>query len=281
MPEIIYTHDGATIECDVFGENNRGAVILIAPAMGVRASFYRVLAEGLVAQDCTVMPFDLRGIGGHSERREQGANWHYQEMIVADFAAAVTHARRRFEGRPLLLLGHSLGGQLGCLFAARNPAALDGVILAASCMVDWRGWGTVGGLKRLLQYAGIGLTTRLFGYFPGEKIGFAGNEPRGQMKDWVRSALTGRYQFDGADIEYEKALAEVSIPILALTFHSDTFAPAAACDRLLLKMPRASAKHLDLSDADVGLKQAGHFQWARQPAKVIPHISDWLHENFG
>lgn len=281
MRHIIHSHDGATIECEIFGEDKQGAVVLIAPAMGVRASFYRALVDGLVAQDCTVMPFDLRGIGGHSERRDKGANWRYHEMITADFEAAVSHARSQFNGRPLILLGHSLGGQLGCLFAARNPVALDGLVLAASCMVDWRGWGMIGGFKRLIQYMGIGLTTRVVGYFPGEKIGFAGNEPSGQMKDWVRSALTGRYRLDGADIDYDKALANVSMPILALTFHSDTFAPAAACDRLLMKMPRAQVKHLDLSDTDVGLKQAGHFQWARKPAGVLPHISDWLRANFG
>ena len=35
------------------------------------------------------------------------------------------------------------------------------------------------------------------------------------MHDWSRVALTGRYRPDGSDIEYEKALRSLKLPVLA------------------------------------------------------------------
>jgi len=272
--------DGASVACGVHGDGNTGPVILVAPAMGVRASFYREFAERLAGLGCTVVRFDLRGNGDHSVRRVEGHDWGYQTMVSADFDAVAAQVRDQFPGRPCLLLGHSLGGQLGCLLAAARPQRLDGIVLIGSCMVDWRGWGRIGGIKRLLQYWQIGLLTRLVGYFPGERLGFAGNEPAGQMRDWVHSALTGRYEPVDAALDYEQALARLSMPVLAITFASDTYAPYAACQRLLKKMPGARVEHHDFTDQQMGESPIGHFRWAKNPDGLLPTLSQWLDKTF-
>lgn len=279
MTVTIDTTDRHSVECRIEGRANTGPVLLVVPAMGVRASFYLPLAQALASLGTTVMCADLRGNGGHSVRRRDGHDWGYEEMIGADLYAQVSWLRDAFPGRPVLLLGHSLGGQLGCLYAARHPGQLDGLILTGSGMVDWRGWGRAR-FKRWLQYVLIGALTRALGYFPGERMGFAGNEPPGQMRDWVHSALTGRYRPTGASIDYEAALQAVRLPLLAITFHSDDYAPKGAAQRLLAKMPAADIEHLDLADHQVGLHPAGHFRWAREPDRVLPYYRQWLQRHF-
>lgn len=272
--------DGETIECVSHGTSERGPVLLIAPAMGVRAGFYSGFADHLAALGYQCIRFDLRGNGGHSVRRENGADWGYDLMVQRDFHALVEAVTARYPQRPRVLVGHSLGGQLGCLLAAAYPADLDGIILIGSCMVDWRGWGKLGGVKRWLQYIQIGIVTRLLGYFPGQKLGFAGNEPAGQMRDWVHSALTGRYAPQPSSIDYEAALQQVRLPILALTFASDSYAPLAACRRLLRKMPAAQVTQLDFSDHQMGKTALGHFNWAKHPDGVLPTLTQWLDKYF-
>lgn len=284
----VETADGEFIECALEGEENTGVVVAIAPAMGVRAGFYKAVLASLAARGMTAVTFDLRGNGGHSARRTNGCDWGYEEMIVNDFDAVVEAVRRRFVGRSVVLLGHSLGGQLACLYAGRFPGRVDGLILVASCMVDWRGWKGMSGVRRLFQYFNVAMITSLLGYFPGEKLGFAGNEPRGQMRDWVASALTGKYRLRGAGVDYEAALATVSLPVFALTFAADPYAPASACEKLLRKMPNAKVTREDIGERGAKVSVASHFNWAKlqnvgestvEPL-VVPLVQRWLAESF-
>lgn len=178
MTVIIETTDRYSVECHIEGGTDEGGakagagpVVLVIPAMGVRASFYAPLAQALAGLDMAVACADPRGNGGHSVRRLDGHDWGYEEMIGADLHALVSWVRSVFPARPVLLLGHSLGGQLGCLYAARYPGHLDGLILTGSGMGDWRGWGRAR-FKRWAQYVLIGALTRMLGYFPGEHLPF-------------------------------------------------------------------------------------------------------------
>ena len=63
---------------------------------------------------------DLRGQGRSSERASHFADFGYREMVEIDLPAAIAALRGRYPNRPLLLVGHSLGGQLATL-----PLTLD------------------------------------------------------------------------------------------------------------------------------------------------------------
>lgn len=181
--------------------------------------------------------------------------------------------RQRFPGAPLYLLGHSLGGQISCLYASTRPAeALAGLILIACSSVHWRLWS-----RRFLVFTqGITLLSHLVGYFPGHRFRFAGREARTLIRDWARQARTGRYVFGRPRIDYEPLLAEVDLPVLAVSLEGDWLAPPAAMDGLIGKMPRARITRHHLDPKALGYERIDHFRWVRQPGVVMPVVLEWL-----
>jgi predicted alpha/beta hydrolase len=111
----------------------------------------------------------------------------------------------------------------------------------------------------------------LFGYFPGDRVGFGGREARGVIRDWSRSGLRGRYEAAA-----EAALARVEAPVLAFHLAHDRFAPRRSLDHLLAKMPRAKAVLQPLVPADFASARADHFSWMRDPAPVADRIAAWI-----
>lgn len=72
--------------------------------------------------------YDQRGFG-HGATRPL---WPGKEALVADAAAMVRLARARHPGKPVFLIGESMGGAVALLTLARHPAlAVDGLVLLA------------------------------------------------------------------------------------------------------------------------------------------------------
>lgn len=249
-------------------------VIVCGPAMGVRASFYRPLVEAWRDRGHPAVSFDLRGIGTSSVRASRKVDFGYLEVVELDYPALVDAVRQEFPGRPLVFQGHSLSGQFACLHAARHPDSFDRILLVATCSVYYEPWGRW--LWLFLHFART--LSKLVGHFPGRRVGFGGREARGVVRDWSHQGLTGRYDLAGTDFDYEAGLADVSTPVHAVYFSDDTYAPRAAVEHLLTKLPDELTSSECLTPADVGADSAGHFDWVKSSPAVIEHLANRLSE---
>ncbi len=270
--------DGTGFDLTVYPPDGGEAapVVVLGPAMGVRASYYAPLAEAFREHGTVAVTMDLRGLGTSSVRAGRACDFGYREIVELDFPAAVAALRERFPEAPLFVLGHSLGGQLACLYAAIEAHALAGIVLIASCSVHHRGWPfpknvAVFGFQQLAR-----LWSRLLGYFPGRLVGFGGREARRLMRDWSHQGRTGRYEPAGSGHDYEALLARLELPILSLTFTDDHYCPRRAAEGLLHKMPAGRTRFLQLSPQELGLGEIGHFAWVKQPGLVVPRIVEWI-----
>lgn len=275
----IESADGARTSATVFAAASAAApVILICPAMGTPAKFYTPYAEALASQGTHAVVMDLRGIGTSSLRASRRVNFGYREMVELDFPAAVAAVRARFATSPILLLGHSLGGQLAALHLARQPEQVSGLILIACGNVYYRGWPVPmrWGFLAFTQFAA--LVSLIAGYFPGKKFGFGGTEARGVILDWARCARNGRYRPDGAAINYEEALARCTLPVLGISFEGDNFAPRQATQNLVGKLVAAPVTHLHLSTAETANLRIDHYKWVKSPAITLQRVHQWLAE---
>ncbi|SFC17832.1 Predicted alpha/beta hydrolase [Nocardioides terrae] len=235
-------------------------VALIVPAMGMPASYYHRFGEALAAAGMHCSLMELRGheaSGGRIPGRDYDLG--YADM-ADDLDDAVRATRRALPGASVLLLGHSMGGQLATMYAALHPGRVAGIVLVASSTPHWRTWSP------WILPLGVGFVgvSRLLGHFPGQRVKFAGREARGTMRDWAHLARTGRF------VAGEDRLAGVDLPVLAISVEGDRLGPPRAVDALTAKVPNAhvTRDHLDVDGID-------HFKWARRPEAVVPRIVAW------
>ena len=254
-------------------------IVLFNPAMGVRASFYEAMAKALQREGFNAATADLRGLGLSTVKVSRGVDFGYREIVEEDLPAIV-EALRELWGRDnkLVIFGHSLGGQLACLHASAARSPPDALVLVACCSVYWRSWDFPLDFGILLFEQIARLTAEVVGYFPGHLFRFGKQEAKRLTRDWAHQGFTGRYEPEGSGIDYEARMRELKIPVLALSFTDDWYAPEAAVRHLLDKMPLARREHRHLTPQSLGAERMGHFPWAKQPELIAPRLAVWIRD---
>lgn len=86
----------------------------------------------LAARGIATYAYDQRGFGATSQR----GIWPGSDLLVDDARTVAALLRQRYPGRPLYLLGESMGGAVAMSVLAETPEAADGAVLVAAAV-----WG--------------------------------------------------------------------------------------------------------------------------------------------
>jgi predicted alpha/beta hydrolase len=254
-------------------------VLLFMSALGTPAKVYRHLGKEMVQHGIQVCTPDWRGIDSSSIRAGRSHDFGYRHLLELDIPALIAVIRQRLPQAPIWLGGHSLGGQMALASAAGNPAAVSGVVLIASgsvhlpCYQGKLRWGV-----RILATLSS-LTGPVLGYFPGARMGFGGREAAGLMRDWSHVARTGEYRPAGSQLDYERLLQTLDMPVLAITFVADKWAPAAATHALLRKVSKRKPAHWHWSASETEGMAVDHYSWIKRPSLVAPAVSKFIRES--
>ncbi|WP_406067950.1 alpha/beta fold hydrolase [Micromonospora sp. NBC_01638] len=264
--------DGARLGVQIYPEpaGVTGApVVVIWPAMGVRARYYRPFAAALRAVGLAVVVADLRGTGTSTPAPSRADRHGYPEL-ADDVGAVLAALKPRLDGRTRLLLGHSLGGQAALLHLALDGGdAVDGLALIAVGIPYWRSYPGRRGLGVLPSTQGIAATAALLGVWPG--WGFGGRQARGVIRDWAYTARTGRFpRLNGTDTE--AAVRAVRHPVLAISVDDDQYTPHEIMDHLCAKLTAAPVTRERYTVAQAGAA-LDHFTWVRAGAPVARLIA--------
>ena len=251
------------------------AAALWLPALGVAARHYLPLAEALAQRGVATFLHEWRGHGSSSLRAGRGTDWGYRELLALDLAASEAAMAEVLPdpGIPRAIGGHSLGGQLAACRLAMSPGSAQALWLVASGAPWWRAFPRPLRYGLPLAYRFLPWLARRYGALPGRRIGFGGNEARGVIADWARTALGGRYAAAGLDVDLEAGLAAMTHEVRALVMDDDWLAPASSLRFLLTKMPGTSVSPLELDAQALGTR-ADHFAWMNRPAAVAVALAD-------
>src|SRR5690606_9727671 len=215
-------------------------LLVFLPAMGVPASFYAPFAERLRALRIECLLLELPGQGQSPLRARRGDDYGYREVVEESVPQAVRRLAAQHPGRPLLVGGHSLGGQLALLASHALADMLHGLVLVAAGTAHWRTWPAGRRLRAAWKVHWISAAARLLPWYPGQRLGFGGDQARRFMRDWSRNARTGVYAPEGSTLtaaQLRVRLAQVALPVLAVSIANDPIAPPGATAALCALLP--------------------------------------------
>jgi predicted alpha/beta hydrolase len=263
----IDTGDGHRFELLARIPDSPRAALLWLPALGVAAKHYLPFAETLAARGIAVFLHEWRGNGSSNLRAGRKCDWGYRELF-ADIAAGEAAIDAHVPGLPRILGGHSLGGQLACCRLALAPRSARSLWLVASGAPYWRSFPAPTRWWLPFAYRFLPWLADRRGALPGRRVGFGGNEARGVIRDWSRTALAGRYAAAGMDFDFERALAAVDVEARAVVMARDWLGPPGSLRFLLGKMPAVHARIETLEAIAPGIV-ADHFCWLKAPDAVV------------
>lgn len=252
-----YVLHGHLWEPPTGGEGSAGAVV-IAGATGVKASYYHRYAAFLAENGFTAITFDYRGIGqsNHSAVKDVRANWH--DWGLKDLDAVLEWALRDGGGQ-VNVVGHSFGGFAAGL--ARHGRQVNRLLAVGAQHAYWRDYRPGHRLGFWWRWhAVMPFLTWRHGYFPGKRLGWLEDLPKGVATDWARSPkdFTSRLPGEAAE-RVRRHQASFTAATLAVAATDDPFATESAVARGLSYCPNSPAAVVQLKPEDFGRAGIGHF----------------------
>jgi len=249
-------------------------VVVILPGLGIPAGYYEPFAQALADHGLDAAVCELAGQGDSRPRPGPDSTYGYHEIVALHLPAMFEVVRERFPDSTPVLLGHSMGGQLGALYAARSPGHLAGLVLIASGTPYYRRFPGAQGPGLLVGSTAMSLTATVAGFWPGHRIDVAGfgRQSRQLISDWARLARGGRFVPAGADVDYEQRLTALDLPVLSVTVEGDDLTPVESARHLLDKLPAA---HITVWHDP---RPLGHNGWIRDDPAMVDRVVTWIRD---
>ncbi|MES9517160.1 alpha/beta fold hydrolase [Rhodococcus baikonurensis] len=245
--------------------SSNAPLVLIAPAMAIGSHFYKPLVAEFARHGWEAHTIRRRGFERSEPRASRRHDWSYQDEIN-DIDDAIACARRDHPEQPILLLGHSLGGQLAAGHQL-NHTAVDAMVTVAAALPHHRAYRFCGLPVLLMSAVAVPLLTTLFGYLPAPAFGGPG--ARTLMRQWARMAITGNPPY--------RVNRPITTPALVVSFASDAMAPARSVDVFAEKLfdtrtvTRWQYEHKDV----LAGASNDHIRWVRGSSQVVERIIAW------
>ena len=129
----IMTADGATLPLSIWqSQSEPEAIVLALHGFNDYRNAFAGVGPYLATRGITVYAYDQRGFGGTAGR----GLWPGEDLLLNDVRTVTALLRQRHPGRPLYLLGESMGGAVAISTLAGTPEVADGVVLVAPAV-----WG--------------------------------------------------------------------------------------------------------------------------------------------
>ena len=262
-------------------------VILALHGFNDYSKAFEAAGEAWAKLGIATYAYDQRGFGAAPER----GLWPGRAALAADAATASRILRGLYPGRPLYLLGDSMGGAVAIVAMTRESGTqapdVDGAVLAAPAV-----WGraTMGLLPRLALWAGVRLvpgltlTGRGLDITPSDNIAMLRTLARDPMVIKATRVDTIYGLVDLMDAALDAAPL-LDAPLLVMYGAKDEIVPKTPIRRFVRDLPSEPRRrprlawykegyHMLLRDLEGPLVIADVASWALTPAAPLPSGAD-------
>ncbi len=280
---IFETEDGIQLFGKLFLANEPKAIVQLNSATAVCKEFYSNYALYLQEQGFTVLIYDYRGIGESKPINGlKGCTYNYTDWAIYDMAAAITYLKNRYPTLPLLIMAHSVGGQMLGLISNANQHVKGVVTVNTSA-----GHGGNMILKykvRNFYFFEIirPIVLTLFGYGKLKSLGIMEDLPKNIYNQFRNWCSVPEYFFNpkyAKDISSIGGFQKINYPIHVFTSTDDDIATPKNLENFWKNVKsNFFVQHHSLAPKTFGLKQIGHFNVFRKSNKetIWPILSDTL-----
>jgi len=226
----IRTEDGVALRAVVAdppeGVALRGTCVMAHAMFARKTEFGRRDRPGL-AQACTAagwrtIAFDFRG-HGESTLPKGAPEWGYDDLVRVDLPAVVDCARARSERKPVVVVGHSLGGHVALAAQGTGRMEADGIVAIAANLWMRRfetsrvRWAAKLAVARMMHES-----VARVGRLPARKLRFGSDDASGRyVRDLLRFMRDDSWQSDDGRDDYLASLARVVVPVCAVSSEGD------------------------------------------------------------
>lgn len=275
--------DGALLMGHRWSRPAASAVVVVNSATGVLSRYYHRYASFLAEHGLEVITYDYRGIGESRTGDLRRCNFRWSDWGTQDFAAVFAAAERFADGRPTLVVGHSIGGFLPGL--APGFERCTAFLSVGGQFAYYRDYARGSLLTNILKWHVVmPALTAVLGYFPGRRLGWLEDLPAGVAFEWAFRRARVEHSFPKAQRpEILRRLAAFRGPLLAVATTDDPFGTTAGINRALAYYTCADKRVMLISPRDLGVARIGHFDLfhSRHRDGFWRITLDWLSERNG
>lgn len=275
----INTSKGHSLTATLFkGPIENKKTLIISSATGVLQGFYKKLAAHFASLGYVVITFDYFGIGksGSDLTTLKNNSYNLKDWGSNDQAAIVGHSKDKYPDNELILLTHSVGGQI--LGFNGNYKSIDKIVMVASQSGYSKYFKGLHYPKMWLFWnLMIPVLTPLYGYFPSAKFGLFENLPKQMVYQWASWGRKRDYMmhyYNKEDYYFDK----IESPIFSLSFPGDNLAPRKTVDWLTDQFINAQITRYHHTDEGL---QPLHFGYFKEQFKdtLWTKTHEWIYKN--
>ena len=253
----IEAKDGFALGATLFEPRSKArATVIVNGATAVPSGYYARFAEHLASSATRVVTYDYRGVGLSRPLNLRGFSATMTDWALFDARGVLEHVERSFPDEPIVLVGHSFGGQLlGLIDGAREVA---GAVLVAAQLGYYGHWPLPDRLKLgIVWNVVLPAFTSTLGYLPGV-AGLKEDLPKGVAEEWARWCRDPEYLM-GEHPAARRRFARFDKPTLLFSMSDDDYAPEGAVSQLVRALSSAPIDHRRVVPEELGEKAVGHF----------------------
>ena len=262
----IRTADGVALRAVVDdppeGVTLRGTCVMAHAMFARKTEFGRRerpgFAQACAASGWRTIAFDFRG-HGESSLAKGAPEWGYDDLVRLDLPAVVDCARARSEDKPVIVLGHSLGGHVALAAQGSGKMAADGIVVVATNLwlreleTSRVRWAAKVALMRVMEES-----VARIGLLPARQLRMGSDDASGRfVRDLLRFKRDSWKSDDGRD-DYLASLARVLVPVCAVSSAGDRVMCHPASADAFARRCSGPVELVHVTRSDDGRRAPGH-----------------------